>query len=110
MEVYCFELIALYLGGGKLNKKIILGIAVGLFVCASAIFAFYDSTSKPISENLTEGKLITADEFKEMTGIIEKVNSGELSVSALKDAEAVLERSPYYVKPEKLKAYQELTQ
>jgi len=34
-----------------------------------------------------------------MRDIIDKVNSGELPISALKDAEALLERHTYYVMP-----------
>lgn len=93
----------------KLNKKVILGIAVCLILSAATVFAAYDNKPQSNSENSLEKKL-TASEFEEMNGIIKKVNSGELPISPLKDAEVLLERGPYYVKPETLKAYQELAQ
>jgi len=93
----------------KLKKKIIVGITICLVLSATTVFASYDSKLNSITGKSVESKL-TASEFNEMRIIIEKVNSGDLPVSALKDAEILLERNSYYVKPETLKAYQELVQ
>ena len=92
-----------------MNKKILLGITVSLIVVASTVFATYDLNSSSTTEKTIDSK-ISISEFEEMRDIIDKVNSGELPISALKDAEALLERHTYYVMPETLNAYQELTQ
>lgn len=48
----------------------------------------------------TDYRILSEDEYVKMSHVVEEVNAGNLPISALKDAELLLDRVPYVITPE----------
>lgn len=74
----------------KAKKIIVSGTITAALIVggATAVYAQYTNQNAP------DYQVITADEYLRMSHIVGEVNKGNLPVSALKDAQPVLEKHP----------------
>ncbi|GGE00080.1 hypothetical protein [Paenibacillus nasutitermitis] len=86
-----------------MNKKLIVATAViALAIGGSAVYA-QSNTNHRVSDPTTQVAqkdpskiLISKQDFNRMVQIIKDVNSGKIPVSALKDAQPLLDKSPSF--------------
>ncbi|WP_054025000.1 hypothetical protein [Bacillus sp. FJAT-28004] len=86
-------------------KKIMFSCAIATVLVVGVSAAIYTQHSSPAttvapqySDPSAPGFVkISRTEYERMSDIVILVNKGELPVSALKDAEPLLERSPEYI-------------
>ena len=84
-------------------KKIYSAIALVLLLGGlTAVYVQYADTNVPKQTK------ISAAEYERMSNIIIAVNKGEMPVSALKDAEAIVEQRPESVSKQALAEYKAL--
>ncbi|RAV13574.1 hypothetical protein [Paenibacillus contaminans] len=80
-------------------KKIMFSSAIATVLVVGVSAAVYTQHSSPVAPQYSDPSApgyvkISRTEYERMSDIVIAVNKGELPVSALKDAEPLLERSP----------------
>lgn len=76
------------------TKKIIVSCTITTVLIVGGATALYAQYS---NKNAPDYQLISSDDYERMAQIVGKVNTGKLPVSALKDAEPLLERDRYMI-------------